>query len=99
MGAITLLAKFVVPVKKAKTVPSIFFGVIFAKRARVGRVFMAKLATPKTVSVSRMNTISLTPIIVFHLLANAYYENEEIIEHIVDQYITVLTSTSFNYAS
>ena len=59
IGDSTLFAKLVVPVKNAKTVPSIFVGVIFAKSARVGSVFIANEITPKTVSVTTMNTISL----------------------------------------
>ena len=67
-----MFAKLVVPVKKAKTVPSIFVGVIFANKARVGRVFMAKLITPKIVSVHIINTKSFIPRYRFHLTANAY---------------------------
>jgi hypothetical protein len=62
IGAQTLFAKLVVPVKKAKTVPSILAGVTFAKRAKVGRVFMARPIIPKMVSVQIMKTRSLTPI-------------------------------------
>lgn len=84
IGANTLFAKLVVPVKKAKTVPSILAGVTFAKRASVGSVFIARPIIPKTVSVQTMKTISLTPICLFHLQAIAYYDNEEIIEQIVE---------------
>jgi hypothetical protein len=72
IGDKTLFAKLVVPVKKAKTVPSIFVGVIFANKARVGRVFMAKLMTPKIVSVHIMKTMSFIPRYKFHLRAKAY---------------------------
>ena len=71
IGAKTLFAKLVVPVKKAKTVPSIFAGVIFAKRAKVGRVFIARLMTPKIVSVSTIKTMSFIPTLVFNLMAKA----------------------------
>jgi hypothetical protein len=71
IGEITLLARLVVPVKKAKIVPSILFGVTLAKRASVGRVFMARLSTPKIVSVNTIKTISFIPIRVFSLKANA----------------------------
>jgi len=37
-GEITVPPKFIVPVRKAKVVPSIFLGVILAKRAMIGRV-------------------------------------------------------------
>jgi hypothetical protein len=37
-------------------------GVTFAKRAKVGRVFMARPIIPKMVSVQIMKTRSLTPI-------------------------------------
>jgi hypothetical protein len=85
IGAKTLFAKLVVPVKKAKTVPSIFAGVIFAKRAIVGRVFIARLTTPNMVSVQTIHTISLIPIILLNLNENAHYERDEIIENQVDQ--------------
>ena len=59
IGDRTLFARLVVPVRNANTVPSIFGGVILAKRARVGRVFMAKLITPNMVSVTIIKAMSL----------------------------------------
>lgn len=41
IGEITFAAKLVVPVRKAKTVPSILTGVILAKSASVGKVLIA----------------------------------------------------------
>ena len=61
MGESILEAKLVVPVKNAKTVPSILAGVILAKSARVGRVLIACAMTPKMVSVNTMKAISLMP--------------------------------------
>ena len=37
-GEITVPEKFIVPVKKAKIVPSILGGVIFAKSASIGKL-------------------------------------------------------------
>lgn len=99
IGEITLFARFVVPVKKAKMVPSIRLGVTFAKRAKVGSVFMARLMTPNIVSVRIIKTMSLRPMSVFNLKANAYDEQDEMIEQIVAQNITFLTSMSLRYYS
>ena len=84
MGESTLFARFVVPVRNANTVPSIFYGVILANRAKVGSVFMAREITPKIVSVRTMNRMSLIPISVFHLQAKAYWESDETIENMVE---------------
>jgi len=72
IGAKTLLAKLVVPVRKAKTVPSILAGVILANKARVGNVFIARLRTPNIVSVKTMKTKSGTPSLTFNLNENAH---------------------------
>ena len=85
IGERTLLARLVVPVKNAKTVPSILVGVIFANNARVGSVFIAKLITPNTVSVNKIKAISLTPINRLNLTAKAYCDTEEITDMTVDQ--------------
>ena len=37
-GDIAIEAKFIVPVKNAKIVPSIFYGVILANRAMIGKL-------------------------------------------------------------
>lgn len=72
IGASTLFAKFVVPVRNAKTVPSILGGVIFAKRASVGKVFIAREITPKIVSVIIIKNMSFIPKFLFQRLANEY---------------------------
>ena len=95
IGARTLFAKFVVPVRNAKTVPSILAGVILANRASVGKVFIAREITPKIVSVMIIKNMSFIPKLLFQRLANAYWQKEEIMLTIVDQYSTVLTSMSF----
>ena len=51
IGEITVWARFVVPVKNANTVPSIFLGVILANIAIIGRVPIAKPRAPNIVSV------------------------------------------------
>ena len=54
-GYITELSRLDVPVKKAKTVPSIDFGVIFANKAIIGNVPKDMLIAPKTTSVKINN--------------------------------------------
>lgn len=70
-GDNTLEARFVVPVKNANTVPSIFLGVIFANKASVGRKFIAWEITPKIVSVHTIKTISLICIFKWSRFAKA----------------------------
>ena len=71
MGLRTPSAKFQVPVKNANMVASTPGGVIFAKRAIVGKINMAIMRQPNTTSVKTMNIKSLTPIRWFHRMANA----------------------------
>ena len=68
-GEITVEARFIVPVKKAKIVPSILAGVILAKSARIGKVYRRVPTTLNTISVKSKNTRSSIPISLFHLFA------------------------------
>ena len=72
-GEITVDAKFMVPVKKAKIVPSILAGVIFANNAKIGKVYSKVPTTLNTISVNSRKTRSLIPISRFHLLAKQNY--------------------------
>jgi len=69
IGLNTESAIFQVPVRNAKTVPSIPGGVIFANRARHGKMFIASTRHPNTTSVKIRKVISLTPTSKFHLEA------------------------------
>jgi len=66
-----VFARFTEPVRKANTVPSILLGVILAKRAIVGKTYIARLVTPNKVSVIRMKAISFIPTYRFSLRAKA----------------------------
>lgn len=61
MGLITPSAKLPVPVKNAKMVASTPGGVIFAKRAMVGKSSSDIMRQPNTISVNIMNIKSLIP--------------------------------------
>jgi len=97
IGEITFEAKLVVPVRKAKTVPSILTGVILAKSARVGSVLIAYEITPKMVSVTIMKAMSLMPTSWFQRQAKAYEAAEEMTETTVAHYKRVRTSISLRY--
>ena len=60
-----------VPDNKAQAVPTMFGGIIFAKRAVIGSYVKATLIAPRNVSVAITNPKSFNPIKVFHLFANA----------------------------
>ena len=68
-GDITVDARFIVPVRNAKIVPSILAGVIFANRARIGKVYKSVPTTLNTMSVNSRNTRSFIPMSLFHLFA------------------------------
>ena len=69
-------AKFMIPVRVANIVPSIFLGVIFAKRARMGSVYSIVTNVSKTMSVKSKNAMSGMPISRFHRLAKVKFRNE-----------------------
>lgn len=69
IGLKTESAKFHVPVRNANTVPSMPGGVILAKRAKLGSMFIASTRHPNTISVKTRKTMSLIPTYKFHLEA------------------------------
>ena len=74
-GEITELARFIVPVRKAKIVPSILGGVIFANNASIGKVYKITPTTEKTVSVKIKKTMSGTPASKFQRIAKLNWRN------------------------
>lgn len=92
-GEMTVLAKFMVPVRNAKIVPSTLGGVILAKRDMIGRVYKIVPIILNTTSVKMRKNMSLRPMSRFHLLAKVKLRNEPIVPVIIAQIIIVLVST------
>jgi hypothetical protein len=93
LGEITVLPKFMVPVRKAKVVPSIFLGVILAKRAMTGRVYRSVEIIEEKTSVNKRNTISFIPHSTFHLLAKHKFRKPKKISTSKEIKTMVLVST------
>ena len=66
----TVLPKFIVPVKNANIVPSILGGVTLAKRDKSGRAYRIVDNVLNTISVNNSHAISGISISRFHLFAN-----------------------------
>jgi len=97
-GDIIVLAKFIVPVRKAKMVPSILGGVILAKSARIGKLYKITPITEKTTSVKSKNAISGIPISRFHLFAKQNYKKAPTAPTIIAKNIIHLVSTFLHHA-
>ena len=71
-------AKFIIPVRVAKMVPSMFLGVILAKSAMIGSVYSIVVKMSKTMSVNSKKTMSGMFISRFHRLANTKFKKEPV---------------------
>ena len=99
LGEITMALRFRTPVKRAKTVASMFFGVILAKRTRTG----SWLKAVERVSVIRLETItkvrSLIPRDRFSLIANTRVIRQPRTPRRLFHFIMSLTSWAFSHFS